>query len=528
MSSPATPLAPPGSRPVIAVLAVLFGAFISTVNARLSVFGLADIRGAIHAGFDEGAWIVTAQTAGQMLITPIAIWAGGIYGPRRVLIWGASVFAGVETVLPFSTSLTPLLICQCVAGLASGTFIPLTLPVVLRSSPPRLWAYGIAIYALNLELSLNISASLEAWYIDHTGWQMIFWQNVPLALAMIACLAKGLPYQPMPDVVRLPGLFGAVAMSLGLALIYAALDQGNRLDWLSSGGIVGLLAAGAILVAAALLHLRIVPSAWFHLGKGVAWPLPLLLIMVLVLRLTILSTAFLIPQFLILVRGYRTFEVGQALVWIAIPQLITTPLAAIMLRRLDSRWVAGIGLAAICAACLIVATTMTVEWGPQQFLVTQLIQALGQSLALSGIIFTSVLHMRPEIQLTFGGMIQTARLMGGEIGLALTETVLRTREQVSSDLIGQHVIAGQAATVARLHDYADVVASASPAGSDAARAAALLGAAVRNAANLQAIIDCFAMIALVAGAALIILLVLGGAPEGPARHRPVSPRRRRA
>ena len=97
---------PPGAssrtRPLLAVLAVLFGAFISTVNGRLSVFGLADIRGAIHAGFDEGAWIVTAQTAGQMLITPIAVWAGGVYGPRRVLVWAAALFACAETALPFT------------------------------------------------------------------------------------------------------------------------------------------------------------------------------------------------------------------------------------------------------------------------------------------------------------------------------------------------------------------------------------------------------------------------------------------
>jgi hypothetical protein len=44
------------------------GTFISTLNGRLSNFGLADIRGAVHAGFDEGAWITTAQTVAQMLI----------------------------------------------------------------------------------------------------------------------------------------------------------------------------------------------------------------------------------------------------------------------------------------------------------------------------------------------------------------------------------------------------------------------------------------------------------------------------
>ena len=55
------PLQPPfrGSG----LVAVLMGTFISTLNGRLSSFGLADIRGAVSAGFDEGAWITTAQTS---------------------------------------------------------------------------------------------------------------------------------------------------------------------------------------------------------------------------------------------------------------------------------------------------------------------------------------------------------------------------------------------------------------------------------------------------------------------------------
>ena len=49
--------APPTSFPWLGLTAVLMGTFISTLNTRLSTLGLADIRGAVHAGFDEGAWI---------------------------------------------------------------------------------------------------------------------------------------------------------------------------------------------------------------------------------------------------------------------------------------------------------------------------------------------------------------------------------------------------------------------------------------------------------------------------------------
>src|SRR3984893_14134320 len=245
---------PPTSIPWLGLVAVLMGTFISTLNGRLSTFGLADIRGAVGAGFDEGAWITTAQTVAQMFITLVAIWMGAAYGPRRVLIGASIAFAVVSLLTPYSATLPMLLTMQFLGGLASGFFIPLTLSFILLNTPPKYWAFGIALYALNLELSLNISASLEGWYVEHHSWRWIFWQNVPLAAIMAVCLHYGVRAKPAAA-NRPPGdVFGLLSGGLGLALIYAALDQGNRLDWLNSGLVWGLLLAGAILLVGFLVH----------------------------------------------------------------------------------------------------------------------------------------------------------------------------------------------------------------------------------------------------------------------------------
>jgi DHA2 family multidrug resistance protein len=99
--------APPAisARPFIGVLAVLIGAIISTLDSRITSFGLADVRGAVHAGFDEGAWITTAFTVGQMMIGPISAWLGGVFGPRRVLTISVVVFGISNWLLPLSPSL---------------------------------------------------------------------------------------------------------------------------------------------------------------------------------------------------------------------------------------------------------------------------------------------------------------------------------------------------------------------------------------------------------------------------------------
>ena len=507
--------------PWLGLGAVLLGTFISTVNSRLSSFGLADIRGAVHASFDQGAWITTAQSVGQMLIAPAAIWFGAVHGSRRVLMEAAIAFAVVCLIQPYAPNIQTMLGLQFVGGLASGCFIPLTLGFILRNMPPKVWAYGIALYALNLEVSLNISASLEGWYIEHLSWRWIFWQNVPLALGMWYCLKIGTPPEPVNTVVPPPDWFGLLAGGGGLGLLYAALDQGNRLDWQNSGLVWGLLCAAAVLLVGFFAHERLAANPAVNLRVAFTAPLPRLLILVGFLRLTILSTAFLIPQFLTTVRGYRALEVGQTLIWLALPQLLICLVAGYTMRRMDPRFVASCGFILICVGCLMVAHGLTPSWGTDQFLPSQLIQAVGQSFALSGTVFFAILHLRPQDALTFGAAVQTARIMGGEIGLAFITTFLRVRGQVASNLLGQHVQSGDAQVLQRIQAYGAATASAGDPASAATRGAAILNNIVHAASITQGIMDAFVVLAGATAITVMLIVTRKAAPAGPASHVPL-------
>src|SRR3984893_9746784 len=523
MSAEVQPPAPPAGIPWMGLLAVLLGTFISTLTTRRSTCGIADIRGAVHAGFDEGAWITTAQTVGQMLVAPLAIWLGGAYGPRRVLINAATAMAVVSLIEPFSPNLHTLLGLQFASGIASGFFVPLTLSFILRNTPPRVWAYGVAIYALNVEVSLNVSASLEGWYLEHLSWAWIFWQNVPLAAGMALCLRFGVHPEPVNPARPAADIFGLASGGIALALIYSALDQGNRLDWNNSGLVWGLLLSGSVLLIAFLVHESLTPYPGVDLKVVRASPWPRLLILIAFLRLTILSTSFAIPQFLQVVRGFRALEVGQTLVWIAVPQLLVCITAGYLLRRTDPRLVASAGFMCVGSACLMVAHGLTPVWGTDQFLASSLLQSVGQSFALSAIVFFAVLHLRPQDALTFGAATQVARLMGGEVGSAFIVTFIRVRSQIASNLLGLHVQIGDGQVAQRLQNYA---AATAPAGNSATtRGAAVLGSVVHSMAVTQGIIDAFVVIAAATAVTLILNVTRRAAPPGPASHiSPFAPR----
>ena len=518
--APAAPT-PPATIPWLGLVGVLLSTFISTLNGRLSTFGLNDIRGAVHAGFDEGAWITTSFTVAQMLVAPLAIWMGAIYGTRRVLYINAWAFALISLLKPFSASLPEILAWQAMAGITSGFFVPLTVGFILRSIPPKYWAYGIAVYALNLELSLNISASLEGWFVDHFSWHWIFWQNVPLALGMAFCLHYSGPFEPINRTAPRADVFGLASSGVGLALIYAALDQGNRLDWLNSGLVVGMLLGGGILMVAFVINEAVRPDPLISLRVAISAPLPLMFVLVGFVRMTILSTAFVIPQFLGVVRGFRALETGETLIWIAVPQLVVCAVAALLLRRIDPRFVSSIGFVLIFVACMMVAHGLTALWGSKQFLVSQLLQAVGQSFAMTGIVFYGILHLKPQDALTFGAMNQVARLMGGEIGQAFIVTFVRKQSQVASNLMGLHVQAGADNTVHRLRAYAAVASKLPNPAAGPVRADRLLGNVIHSLSTMQAIIDSFVVVAGLTGLAMMVLASCRAPPLGPASPRPL-------
>lgn len=514
-------MAPEATRPAIGIVAVLMGALISTLYGRLTSFGLADIRGAVHAGVDEGAWLATAASVAQMFVGPPATWFGAVYGPRRILLISASVFGVASLLLPFSPNLAVLLGLQAVAGLAVGTFIPLTIGFVLLNLQPKWWPFGIAAYGLSLELSLNIPASIEGFYLDHLSWRWIFWQGAVLALPMILCILAGMPRQERNHAVfARADPWGMFYCGAGFSMLYAALDQGNRLDWLGSGLICGLLAGGAVLLAAFVLHERASDHAWIELsffaGRNI---LPMLAILA-AYRFLLLSTSYLIPQYLTTVQNFRSLDVGRVLIWIALPQFLLAPLIAWVLGFVDPRIVLAVGVAIIGAACAL-ATGLSPVWQTTEFLPSQIMQAVGQSAALIALVLFFVRHLRPAQALAFGAVLQTTRLFGGELGTAFMQTFVRKAEQLDSYLVGLGVQLGDTDVTARMAQLTASLLPRSLGPADAAsRAAQLLGQAVRTQASVISFIDGFGVVTVVAIGMLLVVALLREPPPQDAAASP--------
>ena len=184
-------------QPLFAVGAVLLGSFLANFDSRLTSVGLPDLRGAFSLGFDEGAWLSTAGIGSQIFIAPAVAWLATVFGLRRVLGIPSLVYALVSLAIPFVHDYTTLIVLSIVHGMLLGTFVPATLMIVFRNLPMRWWLPAIAIYSIRVGFALDTSTSLVGFYVEHLGWQWLYWQGVVIAPLMGLMVYLGTPHEPV-------------------------------------------------------------------------------------------------------------------------------------------------------------------------------------------------------------------------------------------------------------------------------------------------------------------------------------------
>src|SRR5271169_3665471 len=242
--------------PLLGILGVVMGAGIVTLTGRMLTLGTADLKGGLGIGYDDGAWIGSAYNIALMFIGPFTVYLGGLLGARRVLMIAATSFTLICAVLPLIHNYSLLLTALVIAGLTSGTFYPLTLTFALRNIPPRFLPFTLALYASFVDGSVNIAPSLYGWYRDHLSFHWMFWNSAILTPLMIACIYFGIPAAPARKKTGAPppSFAGFLYASAGFALLFAALDQGQRLDWWRSGLFNALFFGALIFLLASLIR----------------------------------------------------------------------------------------------------------------------------------------------------------------------------------------------------------------------------------------------------------------------------------
>ncbi len=508
------------TRPLLGILGVVTGAGVVTLTSRMISLGLADFRGLHGFGYDESAWVGSAFDIGLMFIGPFTVYLGGLMGPRRILLSAAALFTMLMIFLPLVHSYSLVIAMVLLAGLTSGTFYPLTLTFALRNIPLRYLPFTIALYAVFVDGAVNVAPSLYGWYRDHLSSNWMFWNSALITPLMMICVYYGIPKanaakKSGPE----PSFAGFLFASAGLAMLLAALEQGERLDWWRSGMFNALFACGTFFLLCALVRRLRGPNPLVALPYLLKWNTVLLGTLLFWFRFTLCTTIILVPQALA-IRGFESDQIGPAIIWSAIPLIpLAFTAALLLLRKFDPRLLLASGLACTAYAAWL-NSQYSSTWAAENFHRTELLTGVGQAFAFIGLVGCIVLQAifagalaKGEWVLTFSAFFHVIRIFGGTAGAIYMGHFVAQREKLHSNLLGLHVGGGDWITGQNVHAMTaglyDKSSSMTAAGT---RAIELMAARLRLQAYSLSINDGFLLIAWSCACALIFVALLRRSP----------------
>jgi MFS transporter, DHA2 family, multidrug resistance protein len=508
------------TKPLLGILGVVTGAGVVTLTSRMISLGMPDFRGLHGFGYDESAWIGTAFDVGLMFIGPFTVYLGGLMGPRRILLTAAALFTVLLIFLPLVHSYSLVIAMALLGGLTSGTFYPLTLTFALRNIPLRYLPFTLALYATFVDGAVNIAPSLYGWYRDHFSSNWMFWNSALVTPVMMICIYYGIPKASSTKKSgEAPSFAGFLYASTGLAMLLAACEQGERLDWWRSGVFNALFAGGAFFLLCALVRRLRGPNPLVALPYLLKWNTMLLGSLLFWFRFTLCTTIILVPQTLA-IRGFEPDQIGPAIIWSAVPLLpLAFTAALLLLRKFDSRLLLAVGLACTAFAAWL-NSQYSSNWAAENFYRTELLTGTGQAFAFIGLVGCIVLQAifagalaKPEWVLTFSAFFHTIRIFGGTAGAIYMGHFLARREKLHSNLLGLHVSGGDWITGQNIHAMtAGLYAKSSGIAAAGTRAVDLIAARLRLQAYSLSIIDGFLLIAWSCACALIFVALLRRSP----------------
>jgi MFS transporter, DHA2 family, multidrug resistance protein len=506
--------------PVVGILGVIIGAGVVTLTSRMISLGLNDFKGHRGFGFDASAWIGTAFDMGLMFIGPFTVYLGGLIGPRRILLTAAALFTALLIFIPTIHSYSLVLVAMVLAGLTSGTFYPLTLTFALRNIPIRYLPFTIALYASAVDGAVNVAPSLYGWCRDSLSWQWMFWVPAVITPVMMLCIYLGIPNSPpAKEHGEVPSFAGFLYASAGLALILAACEQGERLDWWRSGVFTALFLSGSFLLLCSLVRRALGPNPLVDMPYLRSRNTILLGTGLFFFRFFLVTTIILIPQSLA-IHGFEPDQIGPAVIWTAASFVPLAFVAGLLLLcNVDPRLLLAIGFAAIAFASLVNAG-LTSAWAAPDYYRTEFLMGFGQCFAFIGLVAAIILQglfsgglVKPQRILTFSALFHIVRIFGGTIGAIMMGRFISEREKLHSNLLGLHVQRGSWITDASIRQMtAGLYAKSAGLAQSAGRAVDVLGDRLRLQAYTLTLIDGFYLVAWACAIGLILVALLREAP----------------
>src|SRR6476661_6956718 len=411
----------------LALIVLCLGVLMIVLDTTIVNVALPSIR--TDLGFTETTlvWVVNAYmlTFGGFLLLGGRL--GDLYGHRRLFLVGLAVFTVASLACGVATTQGLLVTARAVQGLGGAVVSAVALSLIMNLfTEPQERARAMGVYGFVCAGGGSVGVLLGGLLTSTLSWHWIFLVNLPIGV-VVAVLCRALVPAGSAQSAQKLDWAGAVTVTASLLLAVYAIVNGNEAGW-TSARTLGLLAGAAVLMAVFLVLEARVASPLVPLGLFRHRNLAIANIAGVLWAAAMFAWFFMSALYMQLVLGYTPMQVGLAfLPGNLVMAVLSLGLSARIVMRFGIRGplaggllLAAVGLALFARAP--VGGTFWVDVFPGMVLL-----GIGAGIAFNPLLLAAMNDVGPEDSGLASGVVNTAFMMGGALGLAVLASAAAAR-----------------------------------------------------------------------------------------------------
>lgn len=200
-----------------------------SLGISIANIALPTLAQAFGASFQQAQWIVLAYLLAITTLIVSVGRLGDIFGRRRLLLTGTSLFTLASLFCGIAPTLSLLLAARAFQGLGAAMMMALAVAMVGETVPKEKTGSAMGLLGTMSAIGTTLGPSLGGILIAGFGWKAIFLINVPLGIANVLLAARFLPAdRPNAKTTQgRPDAIGTLLLALTLAAYALAMTMGR-------------------------------------------------------------------------------------------------------------------------------------------------------------------------------------------------------------------------------------------------------------------------------------------------------------
>ena len=419
-----------GSNRWLALYVLCLGDIMIVLDSTIVNVALPSIRDDLGFSQTSLAWVVNAYllTFGGFLLLGGRL--GDLYGHRRLFLIGISVFTMASLACGLATSQAFLITARAVQGFGGAivSVVVLSLIMIMFTEPAeRAKAMGVVGFVLSGGGTAGVL--LGGILTDLLSWHWIFLVNIPVGITVFVLSVYLCPSVQTPTKERKLDVGGAVTVTAALMLAVYAIVKGNEVGW-TSARTLGFLCASLVLLAVFVFIEARHPAPLMPLSLFRHRNLSVANVVGVLMAAAMFAMFFFSALYLQLVLDYSPLEVGLAF----LPSTLVWGFSSLFLSdRLVMRF--GIKTPLVGGLCFFILGLLLFARAPvdgsftMDVLLPMILFGLGGGITFNPLLLAAMGDVEPQDSGLASGVVNTAFMMGGALGLAVLAAIATSRTE---------------------------------------------------------------------------------------------------